>query len=193
MKTRADAATAQAQIARNETLVSQSRFLAQQADARTSSNDATAGALLAIEALSPDNSGVARPVTQEAVASLRRAMGQIKEFLVLSANSDAVLQAGFSPDGRKVLTASDDNIARIWNAETGKVIVTMAGHTASIAAATFNADGSKVLTCSEDGSIKVWNAGSGKTIGTTQTDSDPVIACRFAPWTARSTRRQRAA
>ena len=180
LKTRADAATVQAHVARNETLVSQSRFLAQQANARTSNNDATAGALLAIEALSPDNSGVARPVTQEAVASLRRAMGQIRELLVLSANSGAVLAARFSPDGRKVLTASDDKIARIWNAETGKVIVTLAGHTAGISAATFNANGSKVLTCSEDGSIKVWDTDSGKTIGNTQTASDPVIACSFA-------------
>lgn len=181
LKTKADAATASAQIARNETLVSQSRFLAQEANARTNNNDATAGALLAIEALSEDNFGAPRPVTEEAVVSLRRAMGQIRELAVLVGHSDHVLAAGFSPDGRRVLTASADKTARIWNIETGNVIATLRGHAASVSAATFNTDASKVLTCSEDGSIKVWDTDSGNAIGTLEKASDAVINCKFAP------------
>jgi WD40 repeat protein len=181
LKTKADAATALAQIARNETLVSQSRFLAQEANARTNNNDATAGALLAIEALSEDNFGAARPVTAEAVASLRRAMGQIRELAVLVGHSDSVRAGSFSPDGRRVLTASSDGTARIWNAEMGKVVSTLAGHAASVFAATFNMAGSKVVTCSEDGSIKLWDTDSGNSIGTLEKASDAVINCKFAP------------
>jgi WD40 repeat protein len=31
-----------------------------------------------------------------------------------------VLSAAFSPDGRRVITASDDHTSRVWDAETGK-------------------------------------------------------------------------
>ncbi len=38
----------------------------------------------------------------------------------------------FSPDGKRVVTASDDNTARIWDAESGKEIAVFKGHTKSV-------------------------------------------------------------
>ena len=35
---------------------------------------------------------------------------------------DSVTSAAFSPDGRRIVTASADNTARLWDAETGKPI-----------------------------------------------------------------------
>ena len=42
--------------------------------------------------------------------------------------SDSVCSAAFSPDGKRVVTASDDNTARLWDAETGREIATLKGH-----------------------------------------------------------------
>ena len=38
--------------------------------------------------------------------------------------------AAFSPDGKRVVTASDDQTARLWDAETGKEIAVLQAHAA---------------------------------------------------------------
>ena len=34
----------------------------------------------------------------------------------------SVVAASFSPDGRRIVTASDDKTARVWDAESGKPV-----------------------------------------------------------------------
>ena len=36
--------------------------------------------------------------------------------------------AAFSPDGTRIVTASDDKTARIWDAATGKELTVLRGH-----------------------------------------------------------------
>jgi WD40 repeat protein len=39
-----------------------------------------------------------------------------------------VNSAAFSPDGSRIITASNDNTAKVWDATTGAAIVTLAAH-----------------------------------------------------------------
>jgi len=55
-----------------------------------------------------------------------------------------------------VVTASDDNTARIWDAGTGKLIATLAGHSGVVLNADFSRDGRLVLTNAKDGTARVW-------------------------------------
>ena len=59
-----------------------------------------------------------------------------------------VRSAAFSPDGKHVVTASEDNTARIWDAETGREIATLKGHDDSVVSAAFSPDGERVVTAS---------------------------------------------
>jgi WD40 repeat protein len=49
-----------------------------------------------------------------------------------------------------VVTASNDNAARVWNAATGQVILKLEGHV-DVFAAVFSPDGQRIVTTSDDG------------------------------------------
>ncbi|HYV48629.1 MAG TPA: hypothetical protein VFA20_27405, partial [Myxococcaceae bacterium] len=68
-----------------------------------------------------------------------------------------VRSAVFSPDGLRVLTASDDNTARIWDASSGKLLAELRGHSGPVWSAVFSPDGLRVLTASKDNTAHVWD------------------------------------
>ncbi len=74
--------------------------------------------LLALEALPDQAALVTRPHVAEAEWQLDRANRALQERLVL-AHEGGVNAAAFSPDGAKVVTASDST-ARLWDAASGK-------------------------------------------------------------------------
>ena len=46
---------------------------------------------------------------------------------LLSGHADLVTSVGFSADGSKVISGSDDKTVKIWNADSGEVIQTLSG------------------------------------------------------------------
>ena len=69
-----------------------------------------------------------------------------------------VSSAVFSPDGKRVVTASQDRTARVWEVATGKVLLILEGHTRAIQSAVFGPDGKRVVTVSDDETVRVWSA-----------------------------------
>lgn len=76
-----------------------------------------------------------------------------------------VQDASFSPDGTKVVTASADATAQLWDAATGQKIGPPMRHADWVHTAEFSPDGTKVVTGSWDGTARVWNAQTGQPIG----------------------------
>jgi len=64
----------------------------------------------------------------------------------------------FSPDGRRIITGSRDQTAKIWEAASGGELLTLSGHTAYIAFVAFSPDGQRVITASGDQTAKAWKA-----------------------------------
>jgi hypothetical protein len=56
-----------------------------------------------------------------------------------------------------VVTASGDKTARIWDAESGKEIAVLKGHTGSVWSAAFSGDGKRVVTASADRTARIWD------------------------------------
>jgi WD40 repeat protein len=71
---------------------------------------------------------------------------------VLSGHASNVVNASFSAYGKRVVTASRDNTARLWDL-SGAVpeTVELDGHTGPVNTAAFSADGKRVVTASYDG------------------------------------------
>src|SRR5262249_15492460 len=71
---------------------------------------------------------------------------------------DGVTTAGYSPDGKRIVTASLDRLARVWNAAgTGEPLI-LRGHHEAVYWAGFSPDGKRIATGSVDKTARVWNA-----------------------------------
>src|SRR5258708_22571720 len=93
--------------------------------------------------------------------------------LVATLNHDAgVESAVFSPDGRHILTVSDDHTARIWNSGDGGLLATLQGHTDKIVYGEFSPDGLLIVTASNDHTARVWNAADGHSLVILQSNTD---------------------
>jgi len=55
-----------------------------------------------------------------------------------------------------IVTASADNTARVWNAETGESIATLLDHNGPVLNALFSPDGRSVFTASEDYATRIY-------------------------------------
>jgi WD40 repeat protein len=67
-----------------------------------------------------------------------------------------VSAVAFSPDGRFVATASDDETARVWETATGKEVYTLSGHEGPVRCVAFSPDGKRLATGSDDGTARLW-------------------------------------
>src|SRR2546423_9953656 len=68
------------------------------------------------------------------------AKAQQPRLILPIGHTDQVNSAEFSADGRYVVTASNDNTAKIWETISGKLIYDLKGHTAYISSAEFSPD-----------------------------------------------------
>jgi WD40 repeat protein/tetratricopeptide (TPR) repeat protein len=82
----------------------------------------------------------------------------------LQGHTKTVEYAAFSPDGRLVVTASEDKTARVWETMTGKSLARMRGHSDIVWCAAFSPDGTLVVTASGDGRARLWRADTGKVV-----------------------------
>ena len=100
------------------------------------------------------------------------------------------MSASFSPDGSRIVTASDDKTAKVWDANTGAELFSLKGHTGPVHSASFSPDGSRILTAAYHFSaetlsmltdVKVWDARTSGELVTLRGHSDLVGSASFSP------------
>ncbi len=145
--------------------------------------DAVTGALLALELL-PDETSWSdlvrhRPFAIEARAALEHALTEVREEKILHGHEGSVLSVTFSPEGTRLLTASSDGTARLWDADSGKQVKVFGSGETPIESAVFSPDGKMLLTASDDGTARLWDAETGALVATFKHDGK-VYSARFS-------------
>ncbi len=87
----------------------------------------------------------------------------------------------WSPDGRKIASASADKTVQIWNATSKNPILTYRNHNKPVSAVAWSPDGSRIVSGSWDTSVQVWQVQTGRKLFTFRGFSREVSAVAWSP------------
>ena len=84
-------------------------------------------------------------------------------------------------DGSRIVTASFDKTARLWDAGTGAALATLSGHTDRVLRAIFAFDDSRIITASADNTARLWDAVTGTALTTFWGHTNQVVSAALGP------------
>jgi WD40 repeat protein len=67
-----------------------------------------------------------------------------------------------SPDGRFIVSGSDDKTVKVWDAASGRLLRSLDGHTDRVRAVAVSPDGRTIVSGSHDRTIRAWDLVSGE-------------------------------
>jgi WD40 repeat protein len=106
--------------------------------------------------------------------------GTEAETLVLKGSEGHVISIDFSPDGKRVVTGSQNGTVRVWSPTGDSQALVLRGHSAEVWTAAFSRDGHHILSVSRDGTARVWNAdGRGESV-VLRDEAGPVTGAAFS-------------
>jgi len=164
---------------RNAAVLAQSRLLTEAAGQRLKNADLAAAQGLILEVLT--NPRFAQGHTPAAISVFQEVRASDAQLAILSGHTDFIRSANYSPDGMRIVTASLDNTARIWDARTGTQIAVLAGHGDRVNSAAYSPDGSHVVTASSDKTVRIWDARTGTQLNEFSGHGDRVISAAYSP------------
>ncbi|KZP09326.1 WD40 repeat-like protein [Athelia psychrophila] len=78
-------------------------------------------------------------------------------------HSKGVTFVAYSPDGKHIVSGSEDNTVCVWDTETGEAVRSpFEGHSEDILSVAYSPDGKHIVTGSADNTVRVWDSGMQK-------------------------------
>jgi WD40 repeat protein len=81
----------------------------------------------------------------------------------------------WGPDGKTLVSGSEDGSLSVWDAGTGVLRRHLFGHSSGVRTVLFDPDGVRLVSAGTDGRIKVWDTATGGLLGSVTVSAGPVL------------------
>lgn len=164
---------------RNKLMVSQSRFVSEKANKLIEEGDSYTARRLLMAVMPTSLAELDKPYTVESERTLRNAC--LNDSAILNNHSNSVNSVEFSPDGKYLITASDDKTVKLFDIASGTELYSFEGHDLEIQHAAFSPDGAYFVSASCDHNLKVWDIETNTEIQHFKGHSNEVWCAVFSP------------
>ncbi len=112
--------------------------------------------------------------------ALRQALVRSHVRAVMRGSRRAIASLDLSRDGEKVISASRDHTARIFDSASGRPLHVLRGHRGPVGEASFAPDARRVVTASDDGTARIWDATDGEKLAVLHHERGAVNSAAFS-------------
>jgi small GTP-binding protein len=102
-------------------------------------------------------------------------------LLTLEGHTSEVIGAVITPDGKRVVSSSDDKTLKVWDLKSGRCLATFEGHTSFVYGVTITPDGRRIVSSSSDKTLRVWDLESGQCLTTFKGHTKAVYGVAVTP------------
>jgi hypothetical protein len=103
-------------------------------------------------------------------------------------HTQSVTSAAYSPDGRRIVSASYDNTMKVWDAENGTELRSLSGHNVDVWSVAFSPDGRRIVSTGGDDSrglmdetVEVWDTETGRLLFSLSGHTNWVYSAAYSP------------